>query len=167
MNMIVGQNGILSNAQNSVIADAKAKEEEGVKRSALAAISLSSSKGNITLENGYLNQELKNEFGEGNYILEETVDGFKVTIVETGNIYELDKNGNALGQVPQGGGAGENGGEEGNVSDDGYEGIYPDADTQPTDPVQFLYDVISETDKTIAITGIKSEYESLYYYNRI
>ena len=109
ISMVVGQNGILSNAQNSVIPDAKAKEEEAVERSALAAISISSSKGNIALENGYFNQELKNEFGEGNYLLEETTDKFTVTIVGTGNSYEVDKFGNVSGQVPPGGnGGGEN-----------------------------------------------------------
>ena len=100
ISLIVDQNGILSNAQNSVTADAKAKEEEAVKLSAAAAMSISSSKGNIALENGYFNQELKNEFGEGNYLLEEQEDKFIVTIVGTGNSYEVDKFGDTFAQNP-------------------------------------------------------------------
>lgn len=103
MSMMIGQNGILSNAQTSVRADTKARELETIKTSALAAITNSSSKGNISLENGYFDQELKNEFGEGNYMLEEKTDKFIVTVAQTGNSYEVDRFGKVSDQVQTGG----------------------------------------------------------------
>ena len=80
------------------------------------------------------------------------------SLIKSAISYEVDKFGNVIGQVSPGVGG------EGDVSDDGYEGTYPEADTQPTEPVQFLYEVISEEDKTIAITGMKTEYEIIVPY---
>ena len=100
ISMVIGDNGVLSNAQNAAITGTQAREEEQVKTAAMAAMTISSINGNIGIEKQYFDEELKKEFGTGNYRLEEETDKFVTTILGTGNSYEIDKFGNIVGKIP-------------------------------------------------------------------
>ncbi len=93
--MLTGENGILTQAQNSKEATENAAEEEKIRLATMAAIGESLG-GDIEQED--LEKELDEYFGQDGYEIasgeNEGKDGFIVTIDESGNQYFIDKDGN-------------------------------------------------------------------------
>ena len=96
ISLVVGDNGILSQATRAIEENKKAEEGEKVKLAAVAAIDTK----DLRVKEGLLRAQLENAFGsnENNDKFELTpkTDGYEVTIKESGRMYKIDSFGNVV-----------------------------------------------------------------------
>ena len=131
--MLTGQNGILNRTAEAKEKTRLAKIDEGVKMAVMSALS----KGLGTIEDEYLRDGLEEYLKGENYTLTgDRINGW--TIIVGGKNYNIDGNGTVS---------------KGNKN---YSEEVEDEDIAPED--LFLYDVISDTDKTAKITGLNPIY---------
>ena len=91
ISLLTGENGIITQAQNSKEETEIGEEKEQVQLAATAAKG-KTNWGEITEDN--FREELDNNIGSGNYTLSKNGDIFTVTYNDSGRSYEVDGNGN-------------------------------------------------------------------------